>query len=349
MSSYQKFTLQTIRDNLKSGKYANATGANRAIGKTQELSSTDKEKAKALVAKHFGVEVSPAKKAPAKKAAAKKAPAKKASAKSAKPAKVKAAPKAASKKASKKAPVKVMEKPVKAAKPAKAAKAAKAETPAKSAKPEKAKRGRPKKATAKAAAAKRSPKAKASQDADAAPVLQQTSSLIRGASRKLDSRKATSLPNTETITYVGRIIESLHLAIKTLESAKNSFPKVSFDDGVSTAQSAMIKAVKLLQRDVLGGEDDEPAAIASNVTSAAKSSTKKVKKNKGGDVAAASDQAVKDDGVVEINGVPIDQDLLEREELTDDDRLNMQLAREHRPAVDATTAARGNNSSNAEA
>lgn len=81
MSNYQKFTLQTIREKLKNGDYKNLVGANRAIGKTQELSDEDKAKAKALAAKHFGVDV-PAKK-PAKKRVSRKAPAQAAAAPSA--------------------------------------------------------------------------------------------------------------------------------------------------------------------------------------------------------------------------------------------------------------------------
>ena len=74
MSSYEKFTLKTIKERLESGVYANLTGANRAIGKTSELSAKDKEKAKAMAAAHFGVDLSAPKKAakkPAKKAAKK--------------------------------------------------------------------------------------------------------------------------------------------------------------------------------------------------------------------------------------------------------------------------------------
>lgn len=322
MSSYQKFTPQTIKDNLKSGKYANATGANRAIGKTQELSEADKEKAKALVAKHFGVE--PAKKAPVKKVSAKKAPAKKVAAKKAvakkivaKPVKVAKAPVA--KKVAKKAPKKAAAKPVK----------------------EVAAKGRGKKTATKAAAepkerataAKRAPKSKAAQTADAAPVVQQASSLIEGASRKIDSKRTSTLKNTETIGYVGKIIESLHLAIKTMESARTSFPKVSFDEGVSTAQSAMTKAVALLRRDVLGGEDT--TANASTTPPAAKTSAKKVQKTKGG--AAASPKNGKGKSR-QINGVTIDQDLWDDSNASDEDKLSTQLAREHRPANETATS-----------
>lgn len=53
MSNYTKFDLNTIKEKLKSGAYASRVGAMRAIGKTQSLSEDDKEKARALVAKHF--------------------------------------------------------------------------------------------------------------------------------------------------------------------------------------------------------------------------------------------------------------------------------------------------------
>lgn len=86
MSNYKKFTLDTIKQKLKNGDYEAPVGAMRAIGKTQELSEKDKEKARELVRKHFGVEA-PAPKAKkvakktAKKAAAPKAVRKKKAAK----------------------------------------------------------------------------------------------------------------------------------------------------------------------------------------------------------------------------------------------------------------------------
>jgi hypothetical protein len=96
MSNYKKFSLDTIRQKLKDGEYASLVGVMRAIGKTQELSEADKEKARVMARKHFGAEAPVAKVKKAPKKAAKKA-GKKAVKKAAK------APKAArKKKASKK-------------------------------------------------------------------------------------------------------------------------------------------------------------------------------------------------------------------------------------------------------
>lgn len=109
MSNYKKFTLDTIKQKLKNGDYEAAVGAMRAIGKTQELSEGDKEKARVLVRKHFGIEApAPKAKKAAKKAAskaAKKAAAKPKAArakKAAKPAAAAAPAKKTAKKASKK-------------------------------------------------------------------------------------------------------------------------------------------------------------------------------------------------------------------------------------------------------
>ena len=165
MSSYQKFTLKTIQTNLKSGKYADATGANRAIGKTQELSAADKEKAKALVAKHFGITAKPKASKVAKKAVAKPV-------KAVKTAKVAKAAKKPAKKVAKKSPAKPAEKPVakKTAKKAskkvtKAAPVARIVTPAA--------KGRGKKpVVVKAAAPKRAARTKAVQEPEARHVHQ---------------------------------------------------------------------------------------------------------------------------------------------------------------------------------
>lgn len=73
-SSYTKVDLSVIKSRLKEGVYKSLSGANRAIGKAQDLSLDEKEKAKRLALKHFGAEASSTKE-PTKKAA-KKAPAK---------------------------------------------------------------------------------------------------------------------------------------------------------------------------------------------------------------------------------------------------------------------------------
>lgn len=120
MSNYKKFSLDTIKQKLKNGDYAEAVGAMRAIGKTQELSDGDKEKARVLVRKHFNIEA-PAPKAPRAKKAAKKAPAKKAAKKAtAKPkaARAKKAAKPAAAAAPKKAVAKKTTKKAKRSKPA---------------------------------------------------------------------------------------------------------------------------------------------------------------------------------------------------------------------------------------
>jgi hypothetical protein len=103
----------------------------------------------------------------------------------------------------------------------------------------------------------------------------------------------------------------------------------------------MVKAVARLEQDVLGGSS--PAASTSKSTAAAKTAAKKVKKTKGPapvvvEKAENEIEGELEDGVYRVNGVIIDQDLLDRDELTDADRLNMQLAREH--------AAKANGSNN---
>jgi len=79
MNNYEKMTLPSFLQNLRAKKYKNATGARRAVGKSQDLSNADKDKARAEIDKFFGV-------AAPKKAAKKIAP------------KAKAAPKKAAKK-----------------------------------------------------------------------------------------------------------------------------------------------------------------------------------------------------------------------------------------------------------
>lgn len=75
--SYDKLSLASFKEALKSNKYVNATGARRAVGKATTLSDADKEKARAAIDAHFGsAPATPApKKAASKKAAAAKKPA----------------------------------------------------------------------------------------------------------------------------------------------------------------------------------------------------------------------------------------------------------------------------------
>ncbi len=104
MSNYTKFSLKTFKEKLEAGEYKGLTGANRAIGKTKELSDKEKEKAKAMALEFFGEDRGAAK--PAKAAKAPKA-AKKAAKKAApKLVRVPRAPKAAKPTAAKAAPAK---------------------------------------------------------------------------------------------------------------------------------------------------------------------------------------------------------------------------------------------------
>lgn len=61
--SYVKGSFDTFKSSLREGKYANATGARRAVGKLAGLSAEEKEKARKLIDHHFGESSSAAPKA----------------------------------------------------------------------------------------------------------------------------------------------------------------------------------------------------------------------------------------------------------------------------------------------
>ena len=66
-------SLNTFKEKLNAGGYANIVGARRGIGKFQGMSDADREKARALADKFFAVEGgAPATKTPEKKVVAKK-------------------------------------------------------------------------------------------------------------------------------------------------------------------------------------------------------------------------------------------------------------------------------------
>jgi len=65
--AFVKAGLDDFKVNLKGGKYANPTGARRAVGKLSTLSSEEKDKARKMIDAHFGEPSQP-------KAAAPKAP-----------------------------------------------------------------------------------------------------------------------------------------------------------------------------------------------------------------------------------------------------------------------------------
>jgi hypothetical protein len=73
-SNYQKLNTKIFNERLANKQYANATGARRAVGKS-EMSEDEKRKAYASIDKHFGVAAAPAKASAApksKRAVAKK-------------------------------------------------------------------------------------------------------------------------------------------------------------------------------------------------------------------------------------------------------------------------------------
>jgi chemotaxis protein histidine kinase CheA len=100
MPTYTKLSPADFRKKLKNGGYKDLTGARRAIGKMQEWSEAERDKARNAAAKHFGEEAP----APTKKKAKKKAAKKAAKAKPAKKMPKKRAKKKAAKKPAKASP-----------------------------------------------------------------------------------------------------------------------------------------------------------------------------------------------------------------------------------------------------
>lgn len=91
MNTYEKLTVASFTSKLQSGDYASLAGARRAIGKAQDMSTNDKNKAREAADKYFMGGAAPKTKAPAP---VKKAPVKKVAA-VAKPAKAAPVKKAA--------------------------------------------------------------------------------------------------------------------------------------------------------------------------------------------------------------------------------------------------------------
>lgn len=54
---YEKVTLKTFKDRLKAGRYKDASGAKKALGKAQEITPEDKIKARKMADKHFSTQV----------------------------------------------------------------------------------------------------------------------------------------------------------------------------------------------------------------------------------------------------------------------------------------------------
>jgi len=304
MSSYKKFTLSTFKQKLVDGDYENATGANRAIGKTQELSDAEKVKAKTMVAAHFGTE--PAKAKPAKKASKSakkvgkvkvaKAPAKKAKVKPAKRAPTKPAPAVKTvKKAAKRGKKKASSK-------RKAVVAAPAADPAP--------------AATKPTIAKARPSRVAREVAATAPVT--------GVNTIVDTSREAK------IQLMGQIITHVDVILRSMELSKKLYPKGDVEQGVKSAQTIMSRAVSELEKAVTF--DTGTAASTPAVTPTAKTSTKKGKRATKAPTAAVEAAGTEEpDGNEEPAGGALD---LNDPSLTEEEREEIRLARSVRPAVD---------------
>jgi len=212
MSSYQKFTLAFFRKRLQEGAYENATGANRAIGKTRELTDTEKDSARALVRKHFG-ESAPAPKKAAKKTV-KKAAAKKTVSKPAAKAAKKAVKKASKKEAKASKPAKKLVKRVKQAASGKA--------------PAAAARGKGKRKGSKRTV-------QSSKVEEPAPARK---AVETGASREQK--------DVHLIELMGTVVNTLSTVVKSMESSKDLFPKADLEAGVKSAHASMTRAVRII-------------------------------------------------------------------------------------------------------
>lgn len=238
MSNYKKFTLDTIKQKLKNGDYEAPVGAMRAIGKTQELSEADKEKARALVRKHFGVEApAPAARKPAKKA---------------KKVAKKAAPKAAVKK--------------KVAKKAAAASPTSRTVAKKTRK--KSKRGR---AAAPAEGDTEAVEAPVDAAAPASPAFAEQPTKVSASSTLAPPRSNGS---GNVVLEMGQVISTVGEALKSMEAAKRLFPKAKLEHDVEVATGAMARAVRIIDQEIMSPRLVNGGAAATKATVRKKASKK---------------------------------------------------------------------------
>lgn len=274
MSNYKKFSLDTIKQKLKNGEYEAAVGAMRAIGKTQELSEADKEKARKLVRAHFGIEEgAPAKSKKASKKVAKKAAKKAAS----KPAKAKATPK--KKKASKKA------------------------APAAAAAPKATAKKTSKRASKKA----KSARAAASED-DTSPGETKTAEATKSASapQVMDAKGAV-------ITEMGKVVATMSESLKAMEVAKHMFPKAALEHNVEMVTGAMTRAVRVIDEEVTKPRLRESSNAATDAPSAArKKPSKKGTRAKASSSPPPSEAAAEEP--TQANGAHAEDELSEEEQ-----------------------------------
>lgn len=230
MSNYKKFTLDTIKQKLKNGEYEAPVGAMRAIGKTQELSEGDKEKARIMVRKHFGVEEA----APKPKAK-------------------KAAKKAAAKKGSKKAAKKATAKP-------KAARAKKAAKPAAAAAPKKAVA---KKATKKTKRSKPAVSTEGDNGASTSEAVARLEVATNDEPQVKSDRDRPALKGN-VVLEMGQVISTTAEALKAMEIAKRLFPKAKLEHDVNVATGAMARAVKIIDQEIMAPRlnEGEPTPAA---------------------------------------------------------------------------------------
>ncbi len=293
MSNYAKFDLGTIKTRIKDGTYPSLVGANRAIGKTQGLSPSDRETLKVFAAKHFGVDVSAAK--PAKKAGKKAA--KKAAAK---------APKAAkkvSKKTAKKAGKRAKKTAAKAAAGKATAEPAPAEPTAIVEDAPKVRRGRGK---AKAAAGE-----KVSVPLDVKAFVP-------------SSRKRTP---EETSSLIGNVIGSVDQMLRSIENSGELLPKSEAEEAKAAAFKVMSRAMLVLDQEVVSPLLGEKVAAAApkKASVSSTSSTKPAKVKGNGKPFAASSSPEPTTPVEELELTEEEQaQLALAEELADDNAKAIQ-------------------------
>lgn len=212
MSNYKKFTLKDVAAKLKNGEYAGLTGANRSIGKAQDMSEADKAKARAMAAKHFGA-------SPAATAAPKK------------------------KKAGKKAAAKAVKAKPAAKKVAKAARGKKAKKSAKKAGRASAEVAAPQ------SEASPTPKAGPEKKPRRIPRTPSNGGKVQtagGSAKPTESSRVSAVAAT-----MGSVIGTVEQALKSMDFAKKICPKEDMAAGVAAAVNTMSRAVRALDSEVV--------------------------------------------------------------------------------------------------
>ena len=288
--SYKKFTLDTFKEKLKNGDYEASVGAMRAIGKTQELSEAEKEKARALVRKHFGIEETAG----------------------AKPARAKKAAKKTSKKAAKKAEVK-------AAKPAVVRKkrGSKKAAAAPAVKPVSNKVGRRGPRRAKAAAST----TEVDTSGDNAAGKEPTVTSAR------DQRSSSS--KEPVLMQMTQVISTVSDSLKAMEAAKRIFPKGHFDSAADVAGSTLARAVKVLDEKIVAPHHPQTAAASRSPASSTGARKKGAKQGTRTKVESDPPPISEDEEVEETEDSPESAPQVHGEEnLSEDELEQLRIARE---------------------